>query len=408
MMPCSQAITDRASGMDGPTNLSAQCRHRPSSTCLPSMRMSRQSPDSAPWATMRLRALDLPPPGSPPSSMLRSARSTWTWSPFSSRPRWTGPNMDSGNTGTAAVIVVVVMTGGLPSEARQGRGGPAPRGPGAGAPAPRGVEGGAHGGAGRERVAADDVDGHELGPPDVAGDAGVAGVAGGAQLPDVGFEVLGADACAAQDVGAFADLGGAGPQDQRDPAGPGVEAGFVGPPLGPVGGPHAPEPPGDVPARWRDDGQRCGQRGQGDSGPGDGDQRGQPPQSGGERGEDGQFGAPPPRDACGAVVEADEQAVEGVGVVPLVAGPVRSGHGYLRGEVVAGEGAGNWQVSQSQTQASGHAVPQSRQVSAVSVSPSPVSTSALSMQVDPQSGQTGTWAMTRKLTGHPHGECGRR
>jgi hypothetical protein len=65
-----------ASSMDGPMNWSAQCRQGPSSTCLPSTRMSLQSADRAPWATMRLSALDLPPPGSPPSSMLRSARST--------------------------------------------------------------------------------------------------------------------------------------------------------------------------------------------------------------------------------------------------------------------------------------------------------------------------------------------
>ena len=98
-----------ASVIDGPMNLSAQCRQGPSSTCLPSIRISLQSQDRAPCAVMRFRALDLPPPGSPPSSMLRSARLTWTCSPFSSMPRCTGPNMDSGNTGTAGVIVVVVM-----------------------------------------------------------------------------------------------------------------------------------------------------------------------------------------------------------------------------------------------------------------------------------------------------------
>src|SRR5216683_2556080 len=191
-----------ASGRDGPMNWSAQCRQKPSSTRLPSMRTRRQSPDSAPWATMRLRALDLPPPGSPPSRTFRSARSTWTWSPFSSMPRCTGPNMDSGNTGTVAVVMVV-MTGGLPSEAGQGRAVPGREvrglpcllaGGGGGWLGGGGLvelvvsgeplEGGCHGVAGREGVAADDVDGHELGPAAVAGDPRVAGVAGGAQLAD--------------------------------------------------------------------------------------------------------------------------------------------------------------------------------------------------------------------------------
>src|ERR1700761_9202019 len=86
-----------ASLMDGPMNMSAQSRQGPSSTRLPSTRMSLQSHDSAPWATMRLMPLDLPAPGSPPSSMLRSARLTNTCSPFSSMPRWIGSNMENGN-----------------------------------------------------------------------------------------------------------------------------------------------------------------------------------------------------------------------------------------------------------------------------------------------------------------------
>src|SRR5438309_1920451 len=59
---------------------------------------------------------------------------------------------------------------------------------------PFGVQGeqpfqrGGDGVAGREGVAADDVDDHELGPAAVAPDPGVAGTAGGAQLADVGFE----------------------------------------------------------------------------------------------------------------------------------------------------------------------------------------------------------------------------
>ena len=86
-------------------NMSALCRQGPSSTCLPSIRTSLQSADSAPWAVIRLSALDLPPPGSPPISMLRSARLTWTCSPFSSMPRWIGSKMENGNTRT------VVMAG---------------------------------------------------------------------------------------------------------------------------------------------------------------------------------------------------------------------------------------------------------------------------------------------------------
>jgi hypothetical protein len=46
-------------------------------------------------------------------------------------------------------------------------------------------------------------------------------------------------------------------------------------------------------------------------------------------------------------------------------------------------------VLQSTTQATGHAVPQAWQVRAISVMPSPVSTSASVMSSDPQSGQVG-------------------
>src|SRR5262249_12439032 len=56
--------------------------------------------DSAPWAVIRFSAEDLPAPGSPPSSMFRSARLTCTCSPYSSRPRWTGSKMENGNTRT--------------------------------------------------------------------------------------------------------------------------------------------------------------------------------------------------------------------------------------------------------------------------------------------------------------------
>jgi hypothetical protein len=52
---------------------------------------------------------------------------------------------------------------------------------------------------------------------------------------------------------------------------------------------------------------------------------------------------------------------------------------------------GHGVVLHSVTQASGQAVPQWRQVWAVSVKPSPVSTSAASMSKEPQSGQMGSW-----------------
>ena len=70
----------------------------------------------------------------------------------------------------------------------------------------------------------------------VAGDPGFAGVAGGAQLADVGFEVLGADPGPAQHPGPFPDLGGADPQDHGQPSGAGVQPGFVAQPLEPVAG----------------------------------------------------------------------------------------------------------------------------------------------------------------------------
>ena len=57
--------------------------------------------------------------------------------------------------------------------------------------------------------------------------------------------------------------------------------------------------------------------------------------------------------------------------------------------------AGHGWVLQSTTQATGHAVPQVWQVRAISVMPSPVSTSASVMSSDPQSGQTWAWNRTR-------------
>src|SRR5262245_3700292 len=234
---CSNAAM--ASVMDGPMNSSAQARHMPSSTCLPSTRISLQSQDSAPCATIRFSPDDLPAPGSPPSSMFRSARLTCTGVPYSSRPRCTGSNMENGKVGTGGSgrVSVAVMVASFGA----GRwGGQPPDGicPGAAVPvscgwvvlvqqvcdegqfgavlgaAGQALEGGCDELAGREGVAADDVDGDQVGPPSVAGDPGVAGVAGGAQLAGAGFEVLGADARPAQHPGAFADLGRPGPQDE--------------------------------------------------------------------------------------------------------------------------------------------------------------------------------------------------
>ena len=87
-------MTSIASSIEGPTNFSAQSAHSPSSTRLPSIRISLQSADSAPCATISCKATDLPPPGSPPMSMLRSARLTLTCWPVSSVPRWIGFQID--------------------------------------------------------------------------------------------------------------------------------------------------------------------------------------------------------------------------------------------------------------------------------------------------------------------------
>ena len=98
--------------------MSALCRQGPSWTWLPSTRTRRQSWDSAPCATIRFSAEDLPPPGSPPISMFRSARLTWTCSPYSSTPRCTGSNMENGKVGTrgSGRVSVVVMGCLLPGQ----------------------------------------------------------------------------------------------------------------------------------------------------------------------------------------------------------------------------------------------------------------------------------------------------
>src|SRR5215813_9067127 len=61
---------------------------------------------------MSWRATDLPPPGSPPISMFRSARVTSTRRPSSSVPRWTGFQIDSGATGKESSAIAVHLPGG--------------------------------------------------------------------------------------------------------------------------------------------------------------------------------------------------------------------------------------------------------------------------------------------------------
>ena len=129
---------------------------------------------------------------------------------------------------------------------------------------------------GGQRVVADDVDGHQMGPFLVADDPGFAGVAARADLGLVGVEVIGADPGAAQHVRAFPDLGRADPQDQREPAGAGVQPSLVADPLEAVPGDQAPGPPLEEPPRGRD-GQRGRDEGrEGDERPQGGDGRREP------------------------------------------------------------------------------------------------------------------------------------
>src|SRR6266536_1282188 len=296
-----------AAVMDGPMNMSAQCRQAPSSTCLPSTRTSLQSPDSAPCAAIRLSALDFPPPGSPPRSMFRSARLTWTCSPFSSMPRWSGSKAEYGNA-LGVGMVVASFRGGQGEE-----------------PAPERVRGAAVL-AGRFhcwRVSACSLPASRAGGTTrsgvITGGTTASGVTGGAQLADVGLEVLGADPGPAQHAGAFADLGRPGPQHQRQPSGAGVQPGFVAEPLDAVPGQDAPEPAGHVPAGAGDGQKAQDDPAEGDRGPGQGHVAAEPPDRGASRGCDEQFGAPPPGHACRGAVEPGGQVIEDVGVVPLVA-----------------------------------------------------------------------------------------
>jgi hypothetical protein len=90
---------------------------------------------------------------------------------------------------------------------------------------------------------------------------------------------------------------------------------------------------------------------------------------------------------CGVPVEAVEQVLGPVlDVMASVAvGLVEAQH------VDDAELPGHREVLHSATQAKGQAAPQDRQMCAVSVRPSPVSTSAVSMSKEPQSGQMGSW-----------------
>ena len=106
--------------------------------------------------------------------------------------------------------------------------------------------------------------------------------------------------------------------------------------------------------------------------------------------------------ALGVLVEPVEQIGRPADVVPGV--PV----GLVEVEHVDDpELPGHGWVLQSTTQATGHAVPQVWQVRAISVMPSPVSTSASVMSSDPQSGQRWVWKMTRNwfTAAHPCRGC---
>src|SRR5690348_9383415 len=140
---------------------------------------------------------------------------------------------------------------------------------------------------------------------------------------------------------------------------------------------------------------------------------------------DGAFGA------AGAFAEADQgeadpglpddfdQAGAAPGGVPVepveeILGPAGVVLGVLVGPVEveqvdhAGLAGHGW-VLHSTTQATGHAVPQLLQVRAISVKPSPVSTSDSVMSPDPQSGQRWAWNRTRSsvTAAHPGRGCRR-
>ena len=193
-------------------NMSAQGRHRPSWTWLPSTRMRRQSWDSAPCATIRFGPEDLPRAGLAAEQHVafgqvdvdvlavfvhaqvhgvehgererghrgqRPGVEWWSWRvpPFEAGGGGPpGACQGDRRSGLCGRVVLVARVEGR-DEGQGGvvlvvRGQPRQRG--------------GDGVAGRERVAADDVDGHQVGPAAVAGDPRVAGVAGGAELARCG------------------------------------------------------------------------------------------------------------------------------------------------------------------------------------------------------------------------------
>ena len=89
---------------------------------------------------------------------------------------------------------------------------------------------------------------------------------------------------------------------------------------------------------------------------------------------------------CGVPVEPVQEVVGPADVVAgVLVGLVEMQH------VDDAELPGHDRVLQSTTQATGQAVPQAWQMCAISVMPSPVSTSDSVMSSDPQSGQTWAW-----------------
>ena len=200
------------------------------------------------------------------------------------------------------------------------------------ASAPAGCQAGGDDGAGREGVAAHDVHGDQLRPPLGLLDAGFAGVAGGGEFAGVGFEVLEADPGAAPDQRRLTHLGGADPQDQRQPPGPGVHAGFPEHPLDTVPGDHAPGPPGNEPARRTARSSTAvtmtaRTTAAADERPGQGPVQAEVGPA--EDGEDGQFGAQPPQGTGGAGVQLGGEPVQHIGVVAVIARAGLGGHHSL-------------------------------------------------------------------------------
>ncbi len=88
-----------APAMSGPTKCSADPDHGASSTCLPSSRVKVTAGSRAAAAMKSERATDLPAPGSPPSSRLRSGSPIETGFPSSSIPSESGSHSEPSGTG---------------------------------------------------------------------------------------------------------------------------------------------------------------------------------------------------------------------------------------------------------------------------------------------------------------------